>query len=213
MSTVKELLAPTPDDSPEWKKCLSLYIELLNIQAASDAVLDILSGDCVKDLLEELRLEERRNLELRVAQSNKISPQNVTEEMVVSHRELLAEEDSSLRRIAKSNVKVHGRSLLQRLHPDKGGDPVLFDIAKKAIENGDAELIYLLRYRFDLDSDLPSEIYKRLLQKMAVFTSSGVHRLTAMYFSQPLERVVEEARSMLRERIMQLKIMNIGAML
>jgi hypothetical protein len=194
--------------SVTWTEVEAVYEDYQRLQKEVDSILSSL-GPEVEDLVATLRAEERANLELRVAQARKISPQDVTEEAILSYAELLSEQDSSIRRIARANAKKKGRPLLQKLHPDKGGDPVVFDIARKAILRGDIDLVQILLYRLRLATENPALVRDRVLAKKTQLLGSQVYGIARSFVSMPREVVVRQLRALLEHRISILKLMNI----
>lgn len=203
---LKSLLSKWSSSEP-WGKVAVEYANLAKERESIDRVLDSLSKD-VADLLSEVKLEERRNLELQIATANKISPQNVTEEMVLSYSEMLSEENASLRRIARSTSKKYGRPLLQMLHPDKGGDALIFDIVKKAVAAGDNDLLRLFLYNLKGTGSDPSEVLSRVRGRQIRFSGSRVHHVCRMAMTGNRDQAVSSLRNLLSQRLALLKKLN-----
>jgi hypothetical protein len=219
MSEVSEVVRTQPNEDLKavlkdwgtqdtiWGQVAREYSGLDRERFEVDRILDSLHPD-VDDLLSEVRREERRNLELQVAKANKTSPKDVTEEMFLSFAEVLSDEAAELRRIARASSKKYGRPLLQTLHPDKGGDPQLFDIVKKAVQAGDTDLLRLFLYNLKGVSEDPSEVLRRITGRRVRLRGSRVHRICRMCVFGARESAVVELRSLLSSRLEMLKRLN-----
>ena len=190
-----------------WNLVHREYLNLVRLQDEMDRVLDSLS-DTVSDQLAAIRAEERRLLEIKVAQANKTAPQNITEEMILSYSEMLADQDTALRRVARLNAKSKGRPLLQRLHPDKGGDPVLFNVARRAVQSGDVELLQIFLYRMNMEADPAHEVLRRIQGRIRKTMGSRLYQIVRSYVSRPLEVTVNELRDLLDSKLFELKQLN-----
>jgi hypothetical protein len=189
---------------PNWAGVHKDYLSLLRLREEVDLVLERLSP-FVEDLLSDLRSQERRLLELKVAQANKTSPQNITEEMRLSYAEALSDQDTAMRRVARTNAKAKGRPLLQKLHPDKGGDPVLFNIVRKSVESGDVDLLQIFLYRMGQPTDSALEVRSRIRSRILLLSGSRVYQIVRSYVSRPLEDTVNELRALLDSKVLELK--------
>jgi hypothetical protein len=187
-----------------WALVQKEYLSLMRLQDEMDRVLDCLS-DPVAPLLDAIRAEERRLLEIKVAQANKTAPQNITEEMILSYSEMLSDQDTALRRVARLNAKSKGRPLLQKLHPDKGGDPVLFNIARRAVQSGDVELLQIFLYRLEMQADPAHEVLRRVQGRIRKTMGSRLYQIVRSYVSKPFEVTVNELRDLLEAKLFELK--------
>lgn len=211
MTKSSDLLTKLLDDwaarNGEWQSVVVEYRYLLRTKAGLDGVLENLAPE-VDDLLVQIKNEERRNLELRIAVANKVAPQDVTEEMFLSYSELLSEEDSALRRVAKANAKKYGRPLLQTLHPDKGGNPDLFILAKQAVNSGDSELLRIFLYHLSGKEGQPDEV-RRLIRGRAIrLDGSPLFGVAKLVASGRRKEAVESLKHLLSKRLLFLKQLN-----
>lgn len=195
---------------------MGAYRDLLDRKSLPDRLMRMIverdsSGE-VLGLLSRIRETERINLELRVAQASKISPQDVTTEHVLSYYDLLSEQDASLQRIARANCKRLGRKLLKKFHPDtgEGSDAELFALCKSAINSGDVELVYILLYRLDGHVvEAPEVILNRLRVRIIQAEGSRVFSLFRLYFTAPYDHFLSTLIKFLEARLLTLQLMNI----
>lgn len=214
--SLQKVLTPDAGMGDEWAEVLDAYNELKSSHDLADIVMDFLLKDGknpeLKALLAEIRDAERAHLEIRVAQANKIAPQDVTQEHMLSYADLLSSKDTALKRVARANCQKAGRKLLQKYHPDKGNgsNRELFELCKAAIDSGDVELVHLLSYRLTgASAEAPDVLLKRIHVRTAEHRGSRVYSLFQRFPTMSVDVFVELLMGFLNQRLDVLKRMNI----
>lgn len=88
-------------------------------------------------------------------------------------------------KIEDRNVQKKAKPLYALCHPDKGGDPVLFDQLRKAVRVRDAETVYLISCKLGKAVALdPIDVMEdRAKAKLAIYQTSPSHTATKLWLS------------------------------
>jgi len=189
-----------------WRGVFRAYREFLHSRRSVELILDAVMPE-IADLLEKLKKVERRLLELSIAKANKISPQNITEEMFLSSLENIEHKNAELTRVAKASCKKMARPMLQKLHPDKGGDAEMFDLVRKAIDSGDVELVQMFLYNMGTESADPDTILERVKVRRIEFEGSSVFKMASLFVNGNKETMIKLMRKNISDQILRAELM------
>ena len=199
------VLEKREEDSSEWAKVLRAYKSLFIVRESVDRLLDILHPE-LEDVIERLRRAERDAAELAASVADKPTKQDVTEDFSIPASAILIYDSPTLYRIGKSNARKQGRPLLQRLHPDKGGDPHLFDLARKAIEAGDVELVQIFLFKMGQPTSTPEDLEGRIQARLEKLRGSRIWGCVSLAATGNKEESVKALKELLEARILQFRL-------
>lgn len=143
----------------------------------------------LQPLVETMRRKERDLKEMCIAQDNKNMRVDITEEGATQLQDTLNEDVPVMRLAERQRCKEKARPLLSLHHPDRGGDPVTFDLIRKAAQAGDLEFIHMCLFKdgYLTDDKELDDLEQRMEARESQMRGSKSFSLARMYFSRSSE--------------------------